>query len=252
MINLIKADGYRMLHQKSFYITGAILVAFYFMILCSDGGVSNMPFAQFSRDTDTIMDFLYYFPKSSVFIAGSLIYGALFTSESYTSRMSASIYPLQQHKWIILLAQWGISLVIYLSFTIVVVLMALLSSLWVGNGFGSVSLLDYVIYLAEQTVLFASMMACVGVITHAFRNTTLSIIFGIFLGSSLLFMLMGMVLDRLHLDPEWLRFTLTYAMGNLPYLFSWEGCLQPLLVGLCFTGGCFIISNALLHSRDLV
>lgn len=84
MLNLIKADVYRMLHQKSFYITLGLEVVFYFMILWADGFQSNTAYAMFDRHVNSIVDFFYYVPKSSVFcdrtvvIWGTVLCGDVF------------------------------------------------------------------------------------------------------------------------------------------------------------------------------
>ncbi len=64
MWNNLKMDLYRMVRQKSFYISMTVMLLLYLWLTTAVGLQNNTPFATFHQGKDTLVDFLYYFPKS--------------------------------------------------------------------------------------------------------------------------------------------------------------------------------------------
>lgn len=251
MLNLIKADVYRMLHQKSFYITLSLELIFYFMILWADGFQSNTAYAMFDRHVNSIVDFFYYVPKSSVFVTGLLLYGGLFYAETYSSKCSSTIYPVYTKKYHIIAAQWCVALIIYLISLVLILIVALVSSLSLPNAFGSLSIIDYGIYALMQGCFFGAMMTLIGLVSHSIRNTTVTVLFAICLGTGLVFVACMGVVMFLKMGGDLLQYTIYVSYGTLPYMFRLQGYRIPLLI--CF--GCTItaqlISTLCLQKKDL-
>ena len=67
MWNNLKMDLYRMVRQKSFYISMTVMLLLYLWLTTAVGLQNNTPFATFHQGKDTLVDFLYYFPKSSFY-----------------------------------------------------------------------------------------------------------------------------------------------------------------------------------------
>lgn len=240
-----------MLHQRSFYITLGIIVLFYGLLLTSDGFVSNGPFASFDRIHDSVTAFLYFMPKSTVFMIGIFVYGALLFAQTYTSKQSASIYPLQVHRSVILFAQWIMSLLIYAIFSIAIILVSLLASFFIPNEFGNLDVFSYLFYWILQGMMIATLMMGVLVLVHLLRTTTVAILFACMLGTGIIFMLVGMVVGFLHLDTQILSYTLYYTAGNLPYVFDVQEYGMACLRILAYIGVYASMSTYLLHQKDL-
>lgn len=251
MLNLIKADVYRMLHQKSFYITLGLEVVFYFMILWADGFQSNTAYATFDHRVNSIVDFFYYLPKSSVFVTGLLLYGGLFYAETYSSKCSSTIYPVYTKKYQIVFAQWFVSFMIYLMPLVAILMMSFISSFFLPNAFGSLSLIDYIIYAFVQGCFFAAMMSLVGMVSHILRNTTITVIFSICLGVGLLLIVYMGAIVFLKLDVVLVQYSLYVSYGTLPYVFTLNGYITPVIICIGATIASQIISILCLQKRDL-
>ena len=85
MWNNLKMDLYRMVRQKSFYIAMVIMLLLYFWMTNAAGLQNNTPFASFYADKNTLVDFLYYFPKSAFYAVAVLVFLSLFFCEEYLS-----------------------------------------------------------------------------------------------------------------------------------------------------------------------
>ena len=106
MWNNLKMDLYRMVRQKSFYISMTVMLLLYLWLTTAVGLQNNTPFATFHQGKDTLVDFLYYFPKSSFYQIAVLIFLSLFFCEEYASGFVKNIYPMMHRKELLLLERF--------------------------------------------------------------------------------------------------------------------------------------------------
>ena len=150
MWNNLKMDLYRMVRQKSFYISMIIMLLLYFWMSNASGLQSNTPFASFYADRDTMVDFLYYFPKSAFYTIAVLVFLSLFFSEEYSSGFVKNIYPMIHHKELLLLERFLFSFVAAFVYWIAVIILVAVENIWHQDSFAAFELVSFLSYSFMQ------------------------------------------------------------------------------------------------------
>ena len=149
MWNNLKMDLYRMVRQKSFYISMTVMLLLYLWLTTAVGLQNNTPFATFHQGKDTLVDFLYYFPKSSFYQIAVLIFLSLFFCEEYASGFVKNIYPMMHRKELLLLERFVFSFITAFIYWAVIIVMVVVENLWQQDSFASFSILQFICILSE-------------------------------------------------------------------------------------------------------
>lgn len=243
-------DFYRMVHQKSFYITMSILLFLFAWHLCADIR-SSVIFAQFDHRYNTVVDFLYYFPKSVFFLIGTLVYLALFAHEEYTSGFVKYMYPLQQKKWMILLEKWIFSLLVYFCFWACSLILTLFINLFLKDPLIGFSLMDYMAYSVTQAILLTAVVSFLMLLNHSFQSKIATTLVACAYGSYTIFALHAGIHMLLPEGISYLEYTLSYISGTLPT--TWDASVYSSAFAIAFSSTILYngISYLVLKKKDI-
>lgn len=251
MLNNLKMDLYRMVRQKSFYISMGLMLLFYFWLLNAEGIRNDTLFATFDYQKNTIVDFLYYFPKSTFYMIACLVFTSLFVHEEYASGFVKNIYPMQQKKWKLLIERWIFSILVCLIFWMSVVVLAAITNLWHQDSFVNFSYLGYLGYAMMEILLLSAVSAFMMMLNHITKSKVLTVLCSVCFGGMVIFMLhMGLSL-MLPENMQYHEATLYYISGNLPYEWEWEAYGKALLVAISSTILYNGISYFVLKKKDI-
>ena len=100
-----------MVRQKSFYISMTVMLLLYLWLTTAVGCRTIHRLRPFIRERITLVDFLYYFPKSSFYQIAVLIFLSLFFCEEYASGFVKNIYPMMHRKELLLLERFVFSFI---------------------------------------------------------------------------------------------------------------------------------------------
>lgn len=251
MRNHIKANLYRMFHQKSFYISLLVLLLFYLMVMHNIGVMSSSVFVTFTQGKDNLGNFLYYIPRSPIFLLGVLVFIAMFDAEEYTSRMAASLYPLQHSKWKILVSQWFLHILTFLLFNFAIALMTGMNAPFFQDAFAGFDVVSYVWFVLIQALLYGAILSFQTLILHLTQTRLTIVILAVLYGCSMVYMFMAMGVELLHIDPKVLTYTLYACNGSLPAVFAIDTYKTALCCGIGYTILYNVISLAVLKKKDL-
>lgn len=251
MLNNLKMDVYRMTRQKSFYVALGVLLFLFAWMLCSTGTRSDTMFASFNRKDHSTMDFLYYFPKSTIFIIGVMVFLSLFSSEEYDSGFVKNFYPLQQKKWKLLLEKWIFSFLVYAIYWVAIVGLSLLINVWVQDPFLSFSVKDYLLFSLMQAILLGAAGSFVSMVTHCFQNKIASVMIAVAYGGAIFFVLHTGICELLPQELSYYEQTLYYISGTLPYTFDAEVYGKAFAIAISSTILYNGISYIILKKKDI-
>lgn len=239
MWNNLKSDIYRALHAKSFWIILFSLMVLYGMILTDSGVQTNTVFAQFYPESDSFTDFLYYLPKSGLFITLALLFLAIFTSDEYTFDYTKNIYAINVRKWKLVISKYIFSVLLITLYTLVLVFEAYLIHGLIPMRVGNFDILNFIIYTLMQIGFIAAVSSFIMILTHLIRSRVLSVLISLVYGMMMWYMFLGGITQFMFGDAEILRNTLYQASGELPRIFSWEGYQYAFFI---------LIGNTLLYN----
>lgn len=250
MWNNLKSDVYRTLHTKSFYIMLFLMVGFYMLTLGSNGFSTSTNYAHFSRDINTFGEYLYFLPKSYLFVMMSLLYLGIFAVDEYMAGFTKNTYPLQVNKWKQVMERYLFSIVIIALFYAVLLGSSLLLQLVYPLELGSFDVGTYPVFVILQIMSIAAAACFTMLLSHLFRSKVAVVLFAIVFGfilNALMMMLCYLLLDSLEL----LQLTMYVKSGTLPYVFAGKeyGELALVVLGntLLYNG----ISYYILKKKDL-
>ena len=86
MLNMLRSDLYRILHIRSFKI-GVFIMSIITICLTmpSVNVMSNTAFANYDAQIGNFAEYLYYFPKSAIFMIIVMLMYVIYLNEEYTS-----------------------------------------------------------------------------------------------------------------------------------------------------------------------
>lgn len=222
MWNLLRSDVYRFLHTRSTQIVTLLYVLMLILLVSTTGVVSNTAYASFDASTDSLSDFLTFFPKSLVFLFLVLLAHVLLVSEEYQSGYAKNLYPYVQNKWKLAASR-------LLSFVFIWGLFAFISILystcWLGfvcDRWGTLSA-SYLVYLFAQFLYALLLAGTATLLVHLIRGRILPVLFVLLQPCGVFWGLQVMLMQHFSLDygrylPYMLSGVLPMQWANEPYL----------------------------------
>ena len=249
MWNNLKMDLYRMVRQKSFYISMTVMLLLYLWLTTAVGVQNNTPFATFHQGKDTLVDFLYYFPKSSFYQIAVLIFLSLFFCEEYASGFVKNIYPMMHRKELLLLERFVFSFITAFIYWAVIIVMVVVENLWQQDSFASFSILQFICYSLMQMLILTVIASFLNMLIHATGSKVLAILVSVGYGSMTVFMLHAGIMSLLKV--EYTDYILYAISGQLPY--SWDAVFYSRAAMVAITSAILynIGSYVLLRKKDL-
>lgn len=254
MLNNLRSDVYRLCKGKSLYVSmGILCVLFYFMQL-SGGVSSHTPLASYNATSGSLLDFMYYFPKSMFFTLAVTIILALFRGEEFSSGYIKNIYTKYESRTTLLLSRLVMNILVWLILWSVVTLMIVLMNLCMLHdpALSTINIFDYGMYCIVQMLILSAAIAFIDFTIYLFRNKTFAVVIAIAYASSLIYMLLSLLNMYLPNEMDFLSFTLTQASGTLPMQFDiaihGKAFLLALSSFILYTIG----SHILLKKKDLL
>lgn len=250
MWNNLKMDLYRMVRQKSLYISIGLLIVAFFWMLNAEGLVNNTTFASFDRTKNSVLDFLYFFPKSMFFQLAVLIFSALFFNEEYSSGFVKNIYPVQS-KLTLLLEKWIMSIIIILVFTLSCTILSGIELAVHKVSLSGFSIGNYAIYILMNTLLLSAVSCFIMMVNHLVRSKVVTILTAVGYSFTIFFMLNTALCIILPEAVQYVEYTLYYVIGNLntvPELSAYgKATALAISSGILYNG----ISYLVLKQKDL-
>ena len=236
MWNNLKMDLYRMVRQKSFYISMTVMLLLYLWLTTAVGLQNNTPFATFHQGKDTLVDFLYYFPKSSFYQIAVLIFLSLFFCEEYASGFVKNIYPMMHRKELLLLERFVFSFITAFIYWAVILVMVVVENLWQQDSL-------------MQMLILTVIASFLNMLIHATGSKVLAILVSVGYGSMTVFMLHAGIMSLLKV--EYTDYILYAISGQLPY--SWDAVFYSRAAMVAITSAILynIGSYVLLRKKDL-
>ena len=226
MWNNLKMDLYRMVRQKSFYIAMVIMLLLYFWMTNAAGLQNNTPFASFYADKNTLVDFLYYFPKSAFYAVAVLVFLSLFFCEEYASGFVKNIYPSIHRKELVAV-----------------------ENLWQQDSFATFNILQFIGYSLMQMLILTVIASFLNLLIHATGSKVLAILVSVGYGSMTIFMLHAGIMSLLNVD--YTDYILYAISGQLPVewdaLFYSRAAMVAITSAILYNVGSYI----LLRKKDL-
>lgn len=251
MWNNLKSDGYRALHTRSFYVILILSVVLYQMLFTGNGVMNNSVFAQYRYGENTFAEFLYYLPKSGLFILLALLFVGLFATDEYSSGFVKNTYPLHVHKWTLLMERYVFNMIIITVYYLAILLATGIIQLLDPILFGELEPASYIGYVVVQIFILSTVASFLTLITHLTKSRVLIVLISMCFGMMMWYMMMGMLLDFLFKNTDLLQYTMYELMGKLPYTISWDGYGTAILVSignmLLYNG----ISCLILKKKDI-
>lgn len=251
MWNNLKSDAYRALHTKSFYVILILSVVVYEMLFTGNGIICNTGFAEYRHGENTFAEFLYYLPKSGLFTFLALLFVGMFATDEYSSGFVKNTYPLHVHKWALLLERYVFNLIVITVYYLAILLVTGICQMFSSIPSGSLDLGNYLMYLLVQILMLGAVASFITLITHLAKSRVLIVLISLCFGMTMLYMMLGMLLDFLFKNTDLLQYTIYELMGKLPYTFSWDGYCTAILVLMGDTLLYNSISCLILKKKDL-
>ena len=249
MWNNLKMDLYRMVRQKSFYIAMVIMLLLYFWMTNAAGLQNNTPFASFYADKNTLVDFLYYFPKSAFYAVAVLVFLSLFFCEEYASGFVKKIYPSIHRKELLLLERFVFSFITAFIYWIAIIVMVAVENLWQQDSFATFNILQFIGYSLMQMLILTVIASFLNLLIHATGSKVLAILVSVGYGSMTIFMLHAGIMSLLNVD--YTDYILYAISGQLPVewdaLFYSRAAMVAITSAILYNVGSYI----LLRKKDL-
>lgn len=245
----LKMDLYRMVRQKSFYIAMIIMLLLYFWMTNAAGLQNNTPFATFYADKNTLVDFLYYFPKSAFYTIAVLIFLSLFFCEEYSSGFVKNIYPMVHHKELLLLERFLFSFITAFIYWAAIVAMVVVENLWHQDSFASFSILQFICYSLMQMLILTVIASFLNLLIHATGSKVIAILVAVGYGSMTAFMLHAGIMSLLKVDySDYILYAISGKLSS-----TWDALLYSRAAMVAITSGILynIGSYVLLRKKDL-
>ena len=228
MLNMLRSDLYRILHIRSFKI-GVFIMSI--MTICltmpSVNVMSNTAFANYDAQIGNFAEYLYYFPKSAIFMIIVMLMYVIYLNEEYTSGFIKNVYPYQTDKLklsisrllIFVISRLLIFVIYYIVFSFINIIFSLITVGFIQGRFGTISIIDYIIYYVIQLLLATAVGSFLELFIHLSKKNIVSTIliflytFGILFGMVYIFF------------QEWFNLSvyenaIYYLSGTLPYRIS--------------------------------
>ena len=117
---MLRSDLYRILHIRSFKI-GVFIMSI--MTICltmpSVNVMSNTAFANYDAQIGNFAEYLYYFPKSAIFMIIVMLMYVIYLNEEYTSGFIKNVYPYQTDKLKLSISRLLIFVIYYIVFSFI-------------------------------------------------------------------------------------------------------------------------------------
>lgn len=251
MWNSLKSDLYRMFHTKSFYISLILCMFVYFLIFGNFGIMSDTTFAMFDPKNDSFIQYLYYLPKSGIFVSILLIFLSMFFSDEYNTGFHKNVYPLQVKKYAIVIERCIFTFLTVVIFYICTLIPNVIYQLCNPIPYGDLDLLQYLIFLFVQILFLCAVSGLIALIIHVTKSRVVAVLFAIGYGMMFLYMiLMGMSMFMFE-DDILVRYTMYVNAGMLPKTFHWSTYQTPLLVLIGTLILYHLISYIVLKKKDI-
>ena len=225
---MLRSDLYRILHIRSFKI-GVFIMSI--MTICltmpSVNVMSNTAFANYDAQIGNFAEYLYYFPKSAIFMIIVMLMYVIYLNEEYTSGFIKNVYPYQTDKLklsisrllIFVISRLLIFVIYYIVFSFINIIFSLITVGFIQGRFGTISIIDYIIYYVIQLLLATAVGSFLELFIHLSKKNIVSTIliflytFGILFGMVYIFF------------QEWFNLSvyenaIYYLSGTLPYRIS--------------------------------
>lgn len=249
MWNMLKSDLYRITHTMSFKVTMVLFIIIMTMLYMDWGVQSNMLFASYDASKDSFADFLYFFPKTAVFQMFCFIYLCVFVGEEYQSGYTKNIYPYFQNKWKLAGSKYFTFILIYLLFSIAIIILTLGLTFVAGREIGDISFVNYLAYFIVQ-IFTNSVIGLFFILSlHLFRSKTASIMLVIAYTMMVFWGIHYLIFDLTGIN--YLEYTIYYLNGNLPNIFDADIYGKTLLVVAVMTILCLSANYLVLKKKDL-
>lgn len=250
MLNMLRSDLYRVLHIRSFKISVLImLVTTICLTMPSVHVMSNTAFANYDAQTGTFAQYLFYFPKSALFLIIVMLMYVIYLNEEYASGFIKNIYPYMPNKLKLSISRLLIFVICYIMFSIINVVVSLITVGFIQGRFGTISILDYIVYYLIQLLLTTAVCSLLQLFIHLSKKNILSIIliflytFGILFGMVYIFF------------QEWFNlsvyeYAIYYLSGTLPYQIS-STYLTSMGIGIVALAIGVLLNMVILKKKDL-
>ncbi|MDD3049102.1 MAG: hypothetical protein PHQ89_03900 [Bacilli bacterium] len=239
MWNNFKSDIYRTIHMKSFYVVMGLMIVSFIMILANLGLQSNTLFAQFDREQNNFMQFLYFMPKCMMFSLLILIFIGIFSTEEYNSGYVKNVYSLQISKAKFVLGRYLYCVIIATFFYVVILLVSLLVQLVYPLTIGNFQLFDYIPFVIMQILTIATASSFSMLLANLTKSKVIVVLFSIAYGY-IFYMIVGMLLNFMLHDTSALEWMMYVLSSKLPVNFAIEAYQKAFLV---------LIGNTLLYNE---
>ena len=135
MLNMLRSDLYRILHIRSFKI-GVFIMSIITICLTmpSVNVMSNTAFANYDAQIGNFVEYLYYFPKSAIFMIIVMLMYVIYLNEEYTSGFIKNVYPYLTDKLKLSISRLLIFVIYYIVFSFINIIFSGSSVLNVGRS----------------------------------------------------------------------------------------------------------------------
>lgn len=252
MLNNLKSDLYRMFHSRSLYITLIVGIIVYGLLLSSSGIRIGSMFADFSRETNSFVDYLYYLPKSPVFMVLVLVFISIFHNDEYASGFMKNIMPLMNHKWMLIVERYVFNIIfIVIILTVLIIASTIIQCFVPMEHTATLPIANFMVYTFVQIFFTATLASVVMMLNHLTRSRVLIIIFSVIYGASIVYMLETMIAELVFHNLDILKYMMLQISGTLSYDVSWNTYKFPLCIALIFTIVYNVISFIAIRKRDM-
>lgn len=250
MLNMLRSDLYRILHIRSFKI-GVFIMSI--MTICltmpSVNVMSNTAFANYDAQIGDFAEYLYYFPKSAIFMIIVMLMYVIYLNEEYTSGFIKNVYPYLTDKLKLSISRLLIFVIYYIVFSFINIIFSLITVGFIQGRFGTISIIDYIIYYVIQLLLATAVGSFLELFIHLSKKNIVSTIliflytFGVLFGMVYIFF------------QEWFNLSvyenaIYYLSGTLPYRIS-DVYLNTMIVGIFALGIGVLLNMVILKKKDL-
>lgn len=250
MLNMLWSDLYRILHIRSFKI-GVLIMSIITICLTmpSMNVMSNTTFANYDANVGTFGEYLYYFPKSAIFMIIVMLMYIIYLNEEYTSGFIKNVYPYLTDKLKLAVSRLLIFVIYYIVFSFINIIFSLITVGFIQGRFGTISIIDYLIYYLIQLLLATAVASFLELLIHLSKKNIIPTIiiflytFGILFGMIYIFF------------QEWFNLSvyenaIYYLSGTLPYHIS-DVYLNSMVVGILALGIGILLNMVVLKKKDL-
>ena len=176
MLNMLRSDLYRILHIRSFKI-GVFIMSI--MTICltmpSVNVMSNTAFANYDAQIGNFAEYLYYFPKSAIFMIIVMLMYVIYLNEEYTSGFIKNVYPYLTDKLKLSISRLLIFVIYYIVFSFINIIFSLITVGFIQGRFGTISIIDYIIFIIRDSTFISDGCWIISGIVHSFKQKEYSL-----------------------------------------------------------------------------